>query len=171
VPTLPWEVPLRARSRWSLPALVAVLFVAPLAVGAFATWGDWFAAIMATVVGAQLVHSLGTRVLFRLTATATDLWIRIGWFEQQLSWRSVQSIEVDEDGLSLAAGDSWHRIGGVAAKDLPGVARVFETLRLRSQTGLPEAPAARRPSPVLMINAIYLAICVLILVLTRWNPF
>jgi len=171
VPTLPWEVPLRARSWWNLPALVAVLLVAPLAVGTFATWRDWFAAIMATLVGAQLVHTLGTRALFRLTATATDLWIRVGWFEHRLSWRSVQSIEVDEEGLSLAAGDSWHVIGGAAAKDLPGVARVFETLRLRSHTGLPEAPAARRPSPVLLINAVYVAICVLILVLTRWNPF
>ncbi|TDW98587.1 hypothetical protein [Kribbella sp. VKM Ac-2566] len=171
VPTLPWEVPLRARSWWNLPALVAVLLVAPLAVGTFATWGDWCAAVLVTGIGAPLVHSLGTRALFRVTATATDLWIRTGWFEQRLSWRSVQSIEGDEDGLSLEAGDDWHVVGGIADKELTRVAGVFETLRLRSHTGLPEEPIARRPSPVLLINAIYVAVCVLILVLTRWNPF
>ena len=48
---------------------------------------------------------------------------------------------------------------------------MFEALRLRSRTGLPVEPAARRPSPVLLINVLYVAICVLILVLTRWNPF
>jgi hypothetical protein len=126
---------------------------------------------MATLVGAQLVHSLGSRALFRVTATATDLWIRTGWLERRLSWRVVDSVEVEEDGLSLEAGDDWHVVGGIADKELANVAAVFETLRLRSHTGLPEEPIARRPSPVLLINAIYVAVCVLILVLTRWNPF
>lgn len=171
VPTLPWEVPLRARSWWSLPALIGVLVVGPVAVGTFANWGEWFPALMATAVGAQLVHTLGSRAFFRVTATATDLWIRTGWFERRLSWRAVEAIEVEEDGLSLEAGDDWHVVGGIAGRDLANVAAVFETLRLRSRTGLPEQPIARRPSPVLLINAVYVAICVLILVLTRWNPF
>jgi hypothetical protein len=171
VPTLPWEVPLRARAWWSLPVLIAVLLVGPLAVGAFANWGEWFAAFMATLVGAQLVHSLGSRVLFRVTATATELWIRTGWSDRRLAWRSVESVEVEEDGLSLEAGDDWHVVGGIEDKDVPEVAAVFETLRLRSHTGLPEGQVTRRLSPVLLINAIYVAICVLILVLTRWNPF
>jgi hypothetical protein len=151
--------------------LIAVLLVAPLAVGAFATWGEWLGAFMVTVAGGQLVHLLGARALFRLTATVTELWIRTGWFEQRLSWRSVESIEVNEAGLSLAAGNSWHVVGGIAGKDLLTVAGVFETLRLRSHTGLPEAPPVRRPSPVLLVDAVYVGICVLILVLTRWNPF
>ncbi len=171
VPTLPWEVPLQTRAWWNLPAFIAVLVVAPVAVGTFASWGEWFAAFMATAVGAQLVHSLGSRALFRVTATATDLWIRTGWFERRLSWRSVESVEVEEDGLSLEAGDDWHVVGGIAEKELANIAAVFETLRLRSRTGLPEEPAARRPSPVLLTNAVYVAVCVLILALTRWNPF
>ncbi|TDO50340.1 hypothetical protein EV651_12024 [Kribbella sp. VKM Ac-2571] len=171
VPTLPWEVPLRARSWWSLPALIGVLVVGPVAVGTFASWGDWYAAVLATGIGAQLVHSLGSRALFRVTATATDLWIRTGWLERRLSWRAVDSVEVEEDGLSLDAGDEWHVVGGIADKELANVAAVFETLRLRSHTGLPEEPIARRPSPVLLINAVYVAVCVLILVLARWNPF
>ena len=171
VPTLPWEVPLQARSWWSLPALIAVLLVAPLAVGAFANWGEWYAAFMGTLVGAQLVHSLGSRALFRVTATATDLWIRTGWTDRRLSWRTVESVEVEDEALSLEAGDDWHVVGGIADKDLPQVAAVFETLRLRSHTGLPEGPVSRRPSPVLLINAVYVAVCGLILALTRWNPF
>lgn len=171
VPTLPWEVPLRARAWWSLPGLIAVLLVAPLAVGAFANWGQWFAAFMATLAGAQLVHSLGSRALFRVTATATDLWIRTGWTDQRLSWQSVESVEVEDEAVSLEAGDDWHVVGGIADKDLTQVAAVFETLRLRSRTGLPEEPVTRRLSPVLLINAVYVAICVLILALTRWNPF
>ncbi|HEY9335613.1 MAG TPA: hypothetical protein VIQ79_14370 [Kribbella sp.] len=171
VPMLPWEVPLQARSWWSLPALIAVLLVGPLAVGAFANWGDWYAALMATLAGAQLVHSLGSRALFRVTATATDLWIRTGWTDRRLSWRAVESVEVEDEALSLEAGDDWHVVGGIADKDLPQVAAVFETLRLRSHTGLPEEPVTRRPSPVLLINAVYVAVCGLILALTRWNPF
>jgi hypothetical protein len=171
VPTLPWEVPLRARSWWSLPALIGVLVVGPVAVGTLANWGEWFAALMATAVGAQLVHSLGSRAFFRVTATATDLWIRTGWFERRLSWRAVESVEVEEEELSLEAGDDWHVVGGIADRDLAKVAAVFETLRLRSHTGLPEEPVVRRFSPVLLINAAYVAVCVLILVLTRWNPF
>ena len=171
VPMLPWEVPLQARSWWSLPALIAVLLVGPLAVGAFANWGDWYAALMATLVGAQLVHSLGSRALFRVTATATDLWIRTGWTDRRLSWQTVESVEVEDEALSLEAGDDWHVVGGIADKDLPQVAAVFETLRLRSHTGLPEEPVTRRPSPVLLINAVYVAVCGLILALTRWNPF
>lgn len=171
VPTLPWEVPLQARSWWSLPALIGVLVVGPVAVGTLANWGEWFPALMATAVGAQLVHSLGSRAFFRVTATATDLWIRTGWFERRLSWRAVEAVEVEDEGLSLEAGDDWHVVGGIANRDLPKVAAVFEALRLRSHTGLPEQPIARRPSPVLLINAVYVAICVLILVLTRWNPF
>ena len=171
VPTLPWEVPLQARSWWSLPALIAVLVVGPVAVGTLANWGEWFPALMATAVGAQLVHSLGSRAFFRVTATATDLWIRTGWFERRLSWRGVEAVEVEEEGLSLEAGDDWHVVSGIANRDLAKVAAVFEALRLRSHTGLPEEPVARRFSPVLLINAVYVAICVLILVLTRWNPF
>ncbi|RZT20514.1 hypothetical protein EV649_3661 [Kribbella sp. VKM Ac-2569] len=171
VPTLPWEVPLQTRAWWNLPAFIAVLVVAPVAVGTFASWGDWYAAVMATVIGAQLVHSLGSRALYRVTATATDLWIRTGWLERRLSWRFVESVEVEEEGLSLEAVDDWHVVGGIADKELANVAAVFETLRLRSRTGLPDEPVARRPSPVLLINAVYVAVCVLILVLTRWNPF
>ncbi|MGW6198859.1 hypothetical protein ACWF0M_22125 [Kribbella sp. NPDC055110] len=171
VPTLPWEVPLQARSWWSLPALIGVLVVGPVAVGALANWGEWFPALIATAVGAQLVHSLGSRAFFRVTATATDLWIRTGWFERRLSWRAVESVEIEDEGLSLEAGDDWHVVGGIANRDLAKVAAVFEALRLRSHTGLPEEPIARRFSPVLLINAVYVAICVLILALTRWNPF
>ncbi|TCC20244.1 hypothetical protein [Kribbella speibonae] len=171
VPMLPWEVPLQTRSWWSLPALVAVLVVAPVAVGTFASWGEWYGAVVGTFVGAQLVHSLGSRALYRVTATATELTIRTGWFEQRVPWRAVESVEVEDEGLSLAAGDDWHVVGGIAENQLAGVAAVFETLRLRSRTGLPEQPAVRRPSPVLLINAVYVAVCVLILVLTRWNPF
>jgi hypothetical protein len=170
VPTLPWDVPLRAESGWSLPVLIAVLVVAPFTVGAFAVWGQWFAALMATAIGAQLVHSLATRVLFRVTATATDLWIRTGWFARRLSWRAVEAVEVEENGLSLRADNDWHVVGGIADQERTKVAAVFETLRLRSHTGLPEEPVTRRPSPVLLIDAVYVGVCALIL-LTRWNPF
>ena len=83
----------------------------------------------------------------------------------------MESVEVEDEALSLEAGDDWHVVGGIADKDLPQVAAVFETLRLRSHTGLPEEPVTRRPSPVLLINAVYVAVCGLILALTRWNPF
>ncbi|WP_350280954.1 hypothetical protein [Kribbella sp. HUAS MG21] len=171
VPTLPWEVPLQPRPRWAMPVLIAVLVVVPIAVGTFAVWGEWFAAVVATGVGVQLVHFLGCRALYRVTASATYLWIRTGWLERRLPWRSVDVVEVEEDAVSLQAGDDWHVIGGIPEKQLPEVAAVFEALRLRSRTGLPEQAAGRRPSPVLLMNAALLVVCVLILVLARWSLF
>ncbi|NIK56520.1 hypothetical protein [Kribbella shirazensis] len=171
VPRLPWEVPLRARPQWALPALIAVVVVVPVAVGTFAVWGDWFAAILATGVGAQLVQTFGSRAFYRVMASATDLWIRTGWSERRVPWRSVDAVEIEEDGLSLEAGEDWHVVGGIPEQQLPEVAAVFETLRLRSRTGLPDQTVGRRLSPVLLINAALVAVCVLILVLARWSPF
>jgi hypothetical protein len=171
VPTLPWHVPLQPPPQWAVPVLIAVLVVVPIAVGTFAVWGDWFAAVLATGVGVQLVHWLGSRALYRVTASATDLWIRTGWLERRLPWRSVDAVEVEEDALSLEAGDDWHVVGGIPEKQLLEVAAVFEALRLRSRTGLPDQIVGRRLSPVLLMNAALLVVCVLILVLARWNPF
>lgn len=171
VPTLPWDVPLEPRPRWALPALIALVVVVPVAVGTFAVWGEWFAAVLATGIGVQLVHSLGSRALFRVTASATDLWIRTGWLERRLPWRSVDAVEVEEDALSLEAGDDWHVVGGIPEKQLPEVAAVFEALRLRSRTGLPDQAVRRRLSPVVLVDVALVAVCGLILVLARWNPF
>ncbi|MFF0265013.1 hypothetical protein [Kribbella sp. NPDC004536] len=167
VPTLPWEVPVEPRPWWLRPALVAVLIAGPVAVGALATWGEWFAAIVGTAIGAQLVHWLGAPVFYRVTASATDLWIRSSLLERRLPWRSVESVEVEEAGVSLEAGEDYHVVGGVTENERAKVAAVFETLRLRARTGLPDQPVVRRPSPLLLINAGFVALCALSLLLAR----
>ncbi|WP_432882234.1 hypothetical protein ACQPYH_38995 [Kribbella sp. CA-245084] len=171
LPTLPWEVPLQPRPWWDRPGLVAVLVLGPVAIGAFAVSGEWFPAIAGTLIAGQLVHFVGVRTFYRVTATATELWIRSGWFERRVPWRSVESVEVDEDRLNLESGDDWHVVGGIAEKETARAAAVFETLRLRSRTGLPAEAVGRRVAPCLVIDVAFLTVCALILVLARFSPF
>lgn len=169
LPTLPWEVPLERRPWWDRPALVAVLIVAPIAVGALAVWGEWFAAFAVGVLGGNVIHFVGGRTFYRVIATATEVRIRAGWFERVVAWGSVDSVEVDKDRLNLEAGDDWHVVGGVEQNQVARTAAVFETLRLRGRTGVPTAVASRRPAPVLALDCGYLLVCALILVLARWS--
>jgi hypothetical protein len=169
LPTLPWEVPLQSRPWWDRPALVAVLIVAPIAVGTLAVWGEWVAAIGVGLLGGNVIHFVGGRTFYRVIATATEVRIRAGWFERALAWRSVDSVEVDKDRLNLEAGDDWHVVGGVEENQVARTAAVFETLRLRGNTGVPTEIASRRPAPVLALDCGYLLVCALILVLARWS--
>jgi hypothetical protein len=171
LPTLPWEVPLKTKPWWDRPGLVAVLALAPVVIGALAVWGEWFLAIVGTLIAGQLVHFVGVRTFYRVTATATDLWIRSGWFERRVPWRSVETVEVDEDRLNLETGDDWHVVGGIEKKQVARVAAVFETLRLRSRTGLPVEAVGRRVAPCLVIDVVFLTVCALILMLARWSSF
>jgi hypothetical protein len=170
-PVLPWEIPLKSGPWWERPALVAVLMVGPMVVGALAAWGEWVAALTLTVAGWRLLSFLGERVFYRVVASATDVRIRTGWQEQVLPWRSVESIEIDGDRLNLVADNDWHVVGGFDRKDLARIAGVFEALRLRSNNGLPAQPASRRQAPGMVLEGGYLVVCVLVLGLLRWGPF
>ncbi|HZX06052.1 hypothetical protein [Kribbella sp.] len=171
VPTLPWQVPLEPAPWWTRPVLGVLLVAGPVAAGVLASWDEWFGAFLAVVIGAQLVYWLGMQVFYRVIATATDLWIRGSLLERRVPWRSFDAVEVEDDGVSLQTGDDYHQIGGIAKNEQAKVAAVFETLRLRARTGLPDQQAMRRPAPILLVNAVFVAVCALVLVLVRWGPF
>jgi hypothetical protein len=171
VPALPWEVPIEPMSWWCRPALVAVVLAAPIAAGAFASWGEWGGAIAAVGAGGGLIHYLQQRVFYRVVAAAPEVRIRTGWFERVVDWRSVASVEIEEDRVSFEADDDWHVVGGIRTGQTAQVAAVFEALRLRARTGLPAHAGRRRIAPGLLIEGGYLAVCVLLLALMRWSPF
>ncbi|MGW7685501.1 hypothetical protein ACWGID_32465 [Kribbella sp. NPDC054772] len=166
MPTLPWEVPLRARPWWERPALVALPIVAPIVVGAVAIFGDWVTAAAIAVIGGHALHALGTRTFYRVIATAGEVRIRHGWHEHATPWRSVGSVAIDQDRLNLETGDDWHVIAGIEPNHLMTTASVFETLRLRGRTGLPPADVNRRLAPSALLVGAYVLVCALILVLT-----
>lgn len=172
LPTLPWQVPLEPTPWWTRPALIAVLIAGPVVIGLLASWDEWFGAFLAILIGAQQVYWIGSQVFYRVTATAAGLWVRGGsLLDRPLLWRSVQAVEVEKDAISLEAGDDYHVVGGIAENERANVAAVFETLRLRSHTGLPDQPVVRRPTPVLLINAAFVAVCALVLAAVRWSAF
>ncbi|TDD60153.1 hypothetical protein E1263_12015 [Kribbella antibiotica] len=162
LPQLPWVVPVRSQW-WERPLWIAALVLTPAAAWLLPRWFDTYAGIAACVLGLQLVHFVGNQVFYRITTTATVVSIRSGWFERGLLWRSVKAIDVAENRVELETGDDdWV----VFTVDEPQqVAGVFEALRLRSNTGLPAEAVGRRVSPVLLVDAVVLAVCVAVLLL------
>jgi hypothetical protein len=156
---------------WCRPALIAVVLAAPIAVGALASLGEWVGAFVALTTGGSLIHHLEQQVFYRVVAAATEVRIRTGWFERVVDWRSVASVEIEEDRVSLEVDEDWHVIGGIRTGQTARVASVFEALRHRARTGLPAHAGRRRIAPALLIEGGYLAVCALVLVLTRWNLF
>jgi hypothetical protein len=171
LPTLPWEVPIEPVPWWARPALVGIVVAAPVAVGALAAWDDWIAALVGLSIAGRSMHYLGERVFYRVVATATEVRIRTGWFERVLNWRSVASVQIDEDRVSLETEEDWHVIDGIRSGQTARVAAVFETLRLRARIGLPTPAGRRQIAPALLIEGGCFAVCALVLALTLWNPF
>ncbi|MET7277609.1 hypothetical protein ABZS29_05185 [Kribbella sp. NPDC005582] len=167
LPDLPWEVPLQPGEWWERPAWVAALVLTPVAAWVLPIWlDDKFAGIAAAVLGVNLVHFAGSQVFYRVIATTSEVWIRSGWFERSVPWRSVRAVDVTEDRLDLETGEDWSVVGGIAADEIQGAARVFEALRLRSHDGLAAATASRRVAPILLIDGVLAAVCAAVLLLT-----
>ncbi|GAB3946139.1 hypothetical protein GCM10029976_073180 [Kribbella albertanoniae] len=167
LPVLPWEAPLEPRYWWARPALAALLVGLPVAAAVFATWDDWIVAIGIVAFGTELVHLASVQVFFRVTATATQLQVRNGWFEQLLPWTSVTAVEVDENWLNVDTDDELHVLRGVATDQVERVASVFEALRLRAAaTG--EKKVRRRPAPALWLEIGFLVVGALILAVVRF---
>ncbi|GAA0603291.1 hypothetical protein HPO96_18940 [Kribbella sandramycini] len=163
LPVLPWEAPLEPRFWWSKPALIALVAGLPVAAAAFALWGDWFVAVCVLVLGTVLIHIAAFPVFFRVTATATHLWVRAGWFEQVVPWRAVVAIDLDEDRLNIETDNDWHVLKGIATGQVEQVTAIFEALRLRSATAAVEKERMR-PAPALWLELGFLVVGTLILV-------
>ncbi|MFI5730487.1 hypothetical protein ACIA49_10250 [Kribbella sp. NPDC051587] len=164
LPGLPWAVPLEPEQWWERPAWVAALVLTPVAAWLLPLLlDDKVPGVMAAVLGINLVHFAGSQVFFRVIATASEVRVRSGWFERSTPWRAVRSIDITKDRLDLeTAGDEWVVVGGVAADRVQQVAGVFQALRQRSETGL----ASRRLSPLAVVDAVLVVVCVAVLLLT-----
>jgi hypothetical protein len=172
IPPLPWSVPLEPVPWWARPALAGLLVAAPVAIWLLVfRWDDWGTALGVAVFGSSVVHYLAGLVFLRVIASATEIRIRTGSFEEVVSWRTVDSVELSEDQVSLETGDGWHTIGGLAKGQSSRVAAVFEVLRLRARGGPPIPSARRRFGPWLAVKAAYVVGCTALLILAHWNPF
>ncbi len=166
LPVLPWEAPLEPRYWWAQPALVALMTGLPVAAALFALWDDWYVAIGIVLFGTELIHLAAVQVFFRVTATATQLWVRNGWVEQLLPWHSVTAVDIDADRLNIETDDDWHVLKGVSTDQMKRVAAVFEALRLRAVATAEKQ--RRRPAPALWLEIGFLAVGGLILAVVRF---
>ncbi|MFF1816243.1 hypothetical protein ACFVWG_03060 [Kribbella sp. NPDC058245] len=164
LPGLPWTVPLQPEQWWERPAWVAALVLTPVAAWVLPLLlDDKVPGVTAAVLGVNLVHFAGSQVFYRVIATPSEVRVRSGWFERSTPWRSVRSIDVTKDRLDLeTAADEWVVVGGVATDQVQQVAGVFQALRQRSEPGL----ASRRLSPLAVVDAVLVVVCVAVLLLT-----